>query len=87
MLAQRRDVNEKAIVEALELAGYRAVLHYRPDPFDLAVARIGRPVWLHVEVKTLTGALKPSQEAELARHGIVVVRTVDEALRAAEEWL
>ena len=87
MRAQRRDANEPAIVEALELAGYRVARHYAPDPFDLAVARVGRPVWLHMEVKTLTGDLKPSQETELAAHGIVVVRTVDEALAAAEVWL
>lgn len=87
MRAQRRDANEPEIVEALETAGYRVSLHYTPDPFDLAVARIGRPVWLHLEVKTATGKLKASQEAELHLHGIVVVRSVDEALAAAKEWL
>ncbi len=87
MKAQRRDSNEEGIVEALEDAGYRVSRHYTPDPFDLAIARVGSPMWLHVEVKTPKGSLTIQQEGELAVHGIVVVRTADEAIRAAERWL
>ena len=84
---QRRDANEPEVVEALELNGYVVDRHYLPDPFDLAVRRIGSPLFLHLEVKTATGTLTAAQEAALAEGGIVVVRTPDEALRACEAFL
>lgn len=87
MRAQRRDANEPAIVEALELMGYRVDRHYTPDPFDLLVRRPNSPVGLCLEVKTSTGALKDSQEAALEQGAIVVVRSPDEAVQAAKEWL
>lgn len=87
MKAQRRDSNEDGIVEALEDAGYRVERVGVPLPFDLLVSRIGYPVALKMEVKTATGKLTLNQEGELAVHGIVVVRTADEAIRAAERWL
>jgi hypothetical protein len=85
--AQRRDGNEPDIVEALELMGYRVERHYTPDPFDLLVSRIGSPVGLRVEVKTPNGALKDSQEAALEEGAIVVVRSPDEAVEAANRYL
>ena len=87
MRAQKRDFNEKAIVEALEACGYAVARHYAPDPFDLLVMRIGRPVGLCVEVKTPDGSLTENQRAMLEDHGIVIVRTADEALDAAARWL
>lgn len=87
MRAQKRDANEGAIVEALEEAGYAVARHYAPDPFDLLVRRIGRPVGLCVEVKAPGGSLTDSQRAMLEDHGIVVVRTAEEAIAAAERWL
>ena len=87
MRAQRRDANEPAIVEALELAGYAVARHYAPDPFDLLVRRLGSPVGLCIEVKMPSGDLTENQRAMLEDHGIVVVRTVDEALDAAARWL
>jgi hypothetical protein len=85
--AQRRDANEPAIVEALELMGYRVERHYTPDPFDLAVSKPGSPVCLRVEVKTPTGALKDSQSEALEAGAIVVVRSPDDAVLAAKIWL
>ena len=87
MKAQRRDANEPDIVEALELLGYRVERHYTPDPFDLAVSRVGSPVCLRVEVKTAKGALKDSQTEALEAGAIVVVRSADEAVAAAERYL
>lgn len=87
MRAQRRDSNEPEIVEALELMGYRVDRHYTPDPFDLLVRRPGSPVGLCMEVKTPKGALKDSQEDALLDGHIVVVRTPDEAVQAAMDWL
>lgn len=85
--AQRRDANEPAIVEALELIGYRVDRHYTPDPFDLMVSRIGSPVGLRLEVKMPNGQLTPSQEEALEQGSIIVVRSPDEAVRAAERYL
>jgi len=85
--AQRRDANEPAIVEALELMGYRVERHYTPDPFDLLVRRPGSPVGLCMEVKTPTGSLKDSQTEALEQGAIVVVRSPDEAVQAAMDWL
>ena len=87
MRAQRRDANEPEIVEALELMGYRVDRHYTPDPFDLIVRRPGKPVGLCLEVKTAAGSLKDSQEAALEAGAIVVVRSPEEAVSAAERWL
>lgn len=87
MRAQRRDANEPAIVEALELAGYIVERHYGPDPFDILVRRIGSPIGLRMEIKMPNGILTESQREELEANGIVVVRTVDEALDAAARWL
>ncbi len=87
MRAQKRDANEPAIVEALELAGYAVDRHYTPDPFDLLVRRLNSPLGLRVEVKMPHGKLTSSQETELTDGAIVVVRTVDEALDAAARYL
>lgn len=87
MRAQKRDANEGAIVEALEIHGYRVQRHYNPDPFDLMVSRIRSPVGLRLEVKTKGGDLTPKQVDELAEEGIVVVRSPEEALAAAARWL
>lgn len=87
MRAQKRDANEAGIVAALEDAGYAVARHYAPDPFDLLVRRIGRPVGLCVEVKAPGGGLTDSQQEMLESHGIVVVRSADEALAVAERWL
>jgi hypothetical protein len=87
MRAQRRDQNEPAIVEALELMGYRVERHYTPDCFDLLVSRAGSPIGLRIEVKTEKGALKDSQTEALEAGSIVIVRSPDEAVRAAERYL
>jgi hypothetical protein len=85
--AQRRDGNEKAVIEALELMGYRVERHFTPDPFDLLVRRINSPVGLCLEVKMPNGTLKDSQEAALEEGAIVVVRSPDEAVEAANRYL
>lgn len=87
MRAQKRDANEPAIVEALELAGYAVDRHYAPDPFDLLVRRLNSPVGLRVEVKVPGGRLTASQETALADGAIVVVYTTDQALDAAARYL
>jgi hypothetical protein len=85
--AQRRDANEPEIVEALELMGYIVDRCYAPTPYDLTARRVGSPLRLALEVKGTGGTLTASQQRELERHGIVVVRTADEAVQAAERYL
>lgn len=87
MRAQKRDANESTIVEGLEDCGYIVDRHYAPDPFDLLVRRIRSPVGLRIEVKTPLGLLTESQEQELEDEGIVVVRSLADALNACHKWL
>ena len=87
MRAQKRDANEPAVIEGLELMGYVVERHYAPDPYDIAVRRQSSPLRLPMEIKGPNGRLTENQEGELARNGIVVVRTVQEACDAAERWL
>jgi hypothetical protein len=87
MRAQKRDSNEPSIVEALELMGYRVERHYTPDPFDLLVRRINSPVGLCLEVKMPNGTLKDSQTEALEEGAIVIVRSPDEAVEAANRYL
>lgn len=77
--ANRRDANEPEIVRALR--DINASIK-RLDDIDLLVGWQGRNFLL--EIKTLNGALKPSQEemARTWRGQYEIVRSVEEALRA-----
>lgn len=79
--AQKRDLNEADIVDALIENGFE-VLRCNGLPFDLIV---GRNQWVILEVKTATGRVTESQERFFANGQAprFVVRTVEEALEIA----
>ncbi|MBN1208976.1 MAG: VRR-NUC domain-containing protein [Myxococcaceae bacterium] len=83
--AAKRDDNEAAIVQALELAGWTVVRVSSPGVMDLLCGRQG--VIRLLEVKGKHGRLTPAQERLLlrlraARIQVAVVRTPEEALAA-----
>jgi hypothetical protein len=80
----RRDTNEREIVQALAETGHEVEL-INGSPFDLLV---GRNRWVAMEVKSPKGRLTDSQERFFNNGRAsprVVVRTVEEALAAARE--
>jgi len=83
--ASKRDENEPAIVQALELAGWTVVPVSSRGAPDLLCARRG--VLKLLEVKGPDGDLTPAQEETFARLAgalvtVHVVRTPEEALMA-----
>lgn len=83
MRALKRDSNEPEIVKALRDEGWSVM---RLNEFDLLVT-CGDGCCLHMlEVKTPTGALKPSQK-KMIKDGwpLKIVRSVEEALNAVAE--
>lgn len=77
--ARKRDVNEKAIVEALEHVGAAVFRLNGAGVPDLLVAYRGR--WQPMEVKSARGRLTARQADTLFRAGpIPIVRSVAEAL-------
>lgn len=86
--AAKRDSNEGGIAGALEAAGWLVVRLSGAGLPDLLCIRRGCVVLL--EVKTETGRLTEAQDKLFARMGwfgyeVPVVRTPEEALRAADE--
>lgn len=82
--AQKRDANEESIVCALIENGFE-VMRCNGLPFDLLV---GRNQWICLEVKGPTGRLTEAQERFFGNGGTAprfVVRTVEEALKLAQE--
>lgn len=76
----RRDANEPEIVKALKECGYKVM---RLDEFDLLVYGHGKLMML--EVKTVTGTLKASQEKMIAEGWpLKIVRSREEALQAVK---
>jgi hypothetical protein len=84
--AQRRDTNEIAIIEALEIMGYTVERCYIPCPFDLLVGRSG-PVRLPMEVKMPGGKVEESQAEYFLLWPDLIVYTPDDAIAAAEKYL
>jgi hypothetical protein len=83
----RRDANERPIVQALELAGWKVFPLSAPGWPDLVCVRHGQVRLL--EVKTRTGKLKPAQvvlHQRMASAGlrVHVVRTPEEAIHAVQ---
>lgn len=74
--AKRRDANEPEIVAALRKGGCKVE---RLDDYDLHVKRAGKEYRL--EVKMPDGKLTKRQQ-ERADNGVIVVRSVTDALRA-----
>ena len=79
--AARRDLNERAIVMALEKAGCSVIRISQPGVPDLLVGRYGRNMLL--EVKSRDGTLTEDQEQWHARWRgqVAIVRDELEALR------
>lgn len=76
--AAKRDQNEPEIVQELREAGW-LVMYL--DKFDLLIWHPTQRRLRMVEVKTETGALKPSQEKMIAEGWpLEIVRTVEQAL-------
>ena len=76
--AAKRDQNEPQIVQELREAGW-LVMYL--DKFDLLIWHPTQRRLRMVEVKTETGALKPSQEKMIAEGWpLEIVRTVAQAL-------
>ncbi len=77
--AAKRDGNEPDIVYALRKAGW--LVKYLNE-FDLLIFHPATKRLRMLEVKTETGALKPSQEKMIAEGWpLEIVRTIDQALR------
>lgn len=62
--AAKRDVNERALIDALRACGFQVVALSDPGVPDLLVNKAGRSVF--VEVKSGTGTLTPHQRTLLA---------------------
>ncbi len=80
---KKTDANEKEIVDALEAAG--CVVVPIGKPVDLLVGRLGVTHLLEVKNPDGKNRLEPAQRdfiAEWNGRPVVVVRTIDEALRA-----
>jgi hypothetical protein len=79
--ARRRDVNEQAIVDALEAVGAFVLKLSGAGVPDLLVAFRGR--WTPLEVKSKIGKLTPKQAETAFKAGpFVIARTPEEALAA-----
>jgi hypothetical protein len=88
MRAQRRDLSEVGIIEALELMGYQVERMYTPCPFDLLVSRpASSPVKLPMECKSKGGKVSEEQAEYFALWPDLIVYTPDDALAAAEKYL
>jgi hypothetical protein len=87
MRAQRRDLTEVAIIEALELMGYQAERQYTPCPFDLLVSRPPNPQRIPMECKTPGGKVSDAQADYFAQWPDLIVYCPDDAVRAADKYL
>lgn len=79
--APKRDANEPEVLDALRAVG--AAVYQLDWTIDLLVRF--RRLWFCLEVKGPKGTLTDSQEemiAQLDRGAVIVVRSVDEALKA-----
>jgi hypothetical protein len=86
--AQRRDLSEVGIIEALELMGYQVERMYVPCPFDLLVSRPSTsPIKLPLECKSKGGKVSEEQAEYFALWPDLIVYTPDDALAAAEKYL
>jgi hypothetical protein len=87
--AQKRDLNEQAIVEALELHGYTVERVYVPAIGDLDVYREPYPQRIRAEVKGQGGALTDAQQeyGYFQRNPDLIWYTPDDALRACKRYL
>jgi hypothetical protein len=86
--AQRRDISEIGIVEALERMGYQVERMYVPCPFDLLVSRPSRsPLKLPLECKTPGGRVSEDQAEYFALYPDCIVYTPDDAVYAANKYL
>jgi hypothetical protein len=85
--AQRRDLTEVAIIEALERMGYQAERMYVPCPFDLLVSRPPNPWRIPMECKSPGGKVSEDQAEYFARFPDLIVFCPDDAVRAAEKYL
>ena len=87
MRAQRRDITEVAIIEALERLGYQAERMYTPCPFDLLVSRPPHVHRIPMECKTPGGKISEAQADYFARWPDLIVFCPDDAVRAAKKYL
>jgi hypothetical protein len=87
MRAQRRDLSEVGIIEALEQMGYQVERMYVPCPFDLLVSRPNFPQRIPMECKTPGGKVSEAQADYFLRWPDLIVYTPDDAVRAAEKYL
>jgi hypothetical protein len=85
--AQRRDLSEVGIIEALEQMGYQAQRMYVPAPFDLLVSRPPNPQCIPMECKTPGGKVTEAQADYFLMFPDLIVYTPDDAVRAAEKYL
>jgi hypothetical protein len=87
MRAQRRDLSEVGIIEALELMGYQVERCYVPCPFDLLVSRPPNPQKISMECKTPGGKVSVEQAEYFALWPDLIVYTPDDAIAAADKYL
>jgi hypothetical protein len=87
MRAQRRDLSEVGIIEALELMGYQVERMYTPCPFDLLVSRPPHPQRIPMECKTPGGKVSEAQADYFLQWPELIVYTPDDAIRAADKYL
>jgi hypothetical protein len=87
MRAQRRDVSEVGIIEALEQMGYQVERMYTPCPFDLLVSRPPHPWRIAMECKSPGGRVSEDQAEYFLRWPDLIVYTPDDAVRAAKKYL
>jgi hypothetical protein len=86
--AQRRDISEIGIIEALEKKGYTVERMYMPCPFDLLVSRPrSSPLKLPLECKTPGGRVSEDQAEYFANYPELIVYTPEDALWAAGKYL
>jgi hypothetical protein len=85
--AQRRDISEVGIIEALERDGCTVERMYVPCPFDLLVSRPARsPLKLPMECKTPGGRVSEEQAEYFALYPDLIVYTPADAIAAIRKY-